>query len=193
MTSTRRAEGRRRRTSETSICTDRIYRVPASWFESNTWTSSSSSITLTGRPGHWGSPAQCPVWPHAWQTLRAFRLSNFACKSVPLRCWDCGQARWVLPTTWAGLSSLCRWSRALLGTMIVEFCPCRQEDHGNVGFGLRLLSGLLGRWQGLQAVQQVSGMLFPWNRSIIFTIVPAGGQHLEFISYVGVMGFHARE
>ena len=40
------------RTSETSTCTDKICRVPASWFGSNSWTSSSSSITLTGRPGH---------------------------------------------------------------------------------------------------------------------------------------------
>ena len=45
--------------------------------------------------------------------------------------------------------------------MIVEFCPCRHENHKNVGFGLRLLSGLLERWQGRPAIQQVSSMLFP--------------------------------
>ena len=53
------------------------------------------------------------------------------------------------------LELVCRHSVA------VEFCPCRWENHENVDFGLRLSSRLLGRWQGLQAVPQVSDILFP--------------------------------
>ena len=53
-----------------------------------------------------------------------------------------------------------RWVH-VVDQMVVEICPCRQEKHENVDLSMRLLFGLLERWQRLPAIQQVSSMLFP--------------------------------
>ena len=161
MASTRRVEGRRRRTSETSTCTscvltrfELLYLIlELDHIDRTTWAlriacpmsglatrMTDTECVLLACPALLANLCLCVVEAVA-EVVGFFRRPELVCHRSVVDHAHC-------------------WAHVVV-QMVVETCPCRQENHENVDFGLRLLSVLLEQWQGLPAIQQVSSVLFP--------------------------------